>query len=515
MRPRRVGDLAWLLEAPDPATARGLAAAVTVQAPAGFVGARLGARTVLVEFGSPLLARQAAGLLARLDADPVEHDDGSLVGLDVVYDGADLAEVAGELGCSVDALISQHTAATWTADFCGFAPGFAYLSGWSHTVARRSEPRTRVPVGSVGLAGHFSAVYPSASPGGWRLLGHTRAVLWDPARDRPALVGPGDRVWFRAVREHLDLGPRAQVEPEPSAPGLVVLDPGPLTLVQDLGRGGLEHLGVPPSGAADAGAARRANRQVGNPRDDAVLESLGGLVLEAVGDQVLSVVGAEVVGVQVYRAEAGGEEGGGAGPAPSPAPSDPDHSVVLLPDGAHLQVGPARGRCYVAVRGGVAVAPVLGSRSTDALSGLGPAPLRAGSAVPVGRPTGVVAAPEPLPEHPAGPVRVVLGPRTSWFTPQAVDRFLGSVWTVGEDSNRVGLRLSGPVLARSREGELASEPMVAGAVQVPPSGQPVVLLRDHPVTGGYPVIGVVVSGDLDRLGRLSPGDPLRFAVADD
>jgi biotin-dependent carboxylase-like uncharacterized protein len=190
---------------------------------------------------------------------------------------------------------------------------------------------------------------------------------------------------------------------------------------------------------------------------------------------------------------------------------------VRVPAGALLDVGPATSglRSYVGVCGGIAVEPVLGSRSSDLLSGLGPPPLTDGTVLPLGRPTGVHArvdvAPQPAP--PAELVlRVTLGPRDGWFTPQAVRAFVSRQYRVSPASNRIGLRTEGAALERARPGELPSEGMVLGAVQVPPDGRPVVFLADHPTTGGYPVIAVVRAADLAAAAQAVPGTPVRFVA---
>jgi biotin-dependent carboxylase-like uncharacterized protein len=170
------------------------------------------------------------------------------------------------------------------------------------------------------------------------------------------------------------------------------------------------------------------------------------------------------------------------------------------------------------VRGGVVVPPVLGSRSRDTLSGLGPAPLRAGDRLPIGD-TGpcvpIVADVAPAAAAGPGPVelRVVAGPRDDWFTEEARQRLRSAVYQVTSASNRSGLRLSGPELTRARAGELASEGMPLGALQVPPDGQPILFLADHPVTGGYPVIAVVATRDIGQAAQLRPGDTIRFRSA--
>jgi biotin-dependent carboxylase-like uncharacterized protein len=189
---------------------------------------------------------------------------------------------------------------------------------------------------------------------------------------------------------------------------------------------------------------------------------------------------------------------------------------VLL-DGELLTIGaPQRGfRSYLAVRGGVEAEQVLGSRSTDTLSGLGPAPLAAGGFIHPGEATEsrVVSNPEVQPDFPGEEVTVldvVPGPREDWFDAAAVESFYRQEWEVTPRSNRIGMRLAGQALARDRQGELASEGTVAGALQVPPEGMPVLFLADHPVSGGYPVIGVVVDHQLDLAGQVPIGGRIRF-----
>jgi biotin-dependent carboxylase-like uncharacterized protein len=277
---------------------------------------------------------------------------------------------------------------------------------------------------------------------------------------------------------------------------LEVLATGPSVLVQDAGRPGLAHLGVPRSGWLDPGAAGLANRLVGNPPDAAVLECLlGGLRLRVGTAMTLAVTGAPC------RVTAGGR------PVAFGEP-------VTLAAGAELALGPPTSglRSYVAVAGGIGVEPVLGSRSTDTLAGIGPERVGVGDVLPVGEPTG-----EPTPldvstSRPSTdvPLRVWAGPRADWFTDGALRTLTTATYTVDADSDRVGLRLDGPVLDRVREGELPSEGIVLGAVQVPAEGRPLVFLRDHPTTGGYPVVAVVDPEDLGRCAQLRPGDAVRF-----
>ncbi|RKN05364.1 biotin-dependent carboxyltransferase family protein [Streptomyces radicis] len=282
-------------------------------------------------------------------------------------------------------------------------------------------------------------------------------------------------------------------------PTLTVVAPGPLTTVQDLGRPGLAHLGVPRSGALDRPAHLLANRLVGNAPTAATLETtLGGCAVRPSRAVTAAVTGA-FCAVTVDGA-----------PAPWGAP-------VRVPAGAVLAIGPAGSgvRCHVAFAGGVAVDPVLGSRATDLLSGLGPPPLAEGAELPLGAP-GPRPAPADAIPHPAPPATLVLrvrpGPRDDWFAPGALATLAGARYRVSPAANRIGLRTEGPPLDRARDGELPSEGMVLGAVQVPPDGLPVVFLADHPPTGGYPVIGVVAEPDLAAAAQARPGTPVRFLV---
>ncbi|MGW7042623.1 5-oxoprolinase subunit C family protein [Streptomyces avermitilis] len=280
---------------------------------------------------------------------------------------------------------------------------------------------------------------------------------------------------------------------------LAVVRAGALTTVQDLGRPGYAHLGVPRSGALDPPAAALVNRLVGNPPEAAVLETtLNGCALRPRSAVTVAVGGAPCA-VTV-----------GGIPAPWGAP-------VRVPGGTLLDIGPAQSgvRGYVAVSGGVAVEPVLGSRSTDLLSGLGPAPLTDGTVLPLGHPVGPHARVDTVPQ-PGPPAELVLrvtpGPRDDWFTATAVRTLVTRAYRVSTASNRIGLRTEGPALERSRTGELPSEGMVWGAVQVPPDGRPVVFLADHPTTGGYPVIAVVRPADLPAAAQAVPGTPVRFVA---
>lgn len=283
--------------------------------------------------------------------------------------------------------------------------------------------------------------------------------------------------------------------------GLEVLETGPLATVQDLGRPGLARIGVGASGAADRNSFRLANRLVGNGEELAGIEvTFGGLVLRALAELTIAVTGAPCP-ITV--------DGRGAAM----------NSVLRVRRGAVVRLGIAeRGlRSYLAVRGGLEVAPVLGSRSTDLLAGLGPPVLTAGTELPLGRPPARFPAVDVAPVRtlPGGQLLLTIeaGPRDDWFERRAMDTLLSATYEVTADSNRIGMRLAGPELPRSRPDELPSEGTVLGAIQVPPNGRPTLFLADHPVTGGYPVIAVVLSTDVDSAAQARPGQRVRFRLA--
>lgn len=278
---------------------------------------------------------------------------------------------------------------------------------------------------------------------------------------------------------------------------LRVLSVGGLVTVQDAGRPGFAHLGVPRAGWLDEPAAQLSNRLVGNDVSCAVLEVTLGL-LEV---RASTAVWVAVTGAPCRVLVDGHDVAFGA------AVRVPAEGVL------RIEVPRAGVRTYLAVAGGIEVEPVLGSRSTDTLAWVGPPAVAVGQVLGVGA---VASGPQPLdtPRPPApGAMRLLPGPRADWFDPGPLDALAGATWRAGAASNRVGLRLEGPALRRATAyvgRELASEGMVLGAVQVPPDGQPVVFLADHPVTGGYPVAAVVHPDDLWMCAQVRPGESVRF-----
>lgn len=545
----RVGESALLAEYPGTAEVLAAAAAVRALTPEHLVELVPAERTLLLAGTHPRDVPALSALLRELPAGEERGGQGPELTLGIVYDGEDLEEAAALLDLSTEALIEAHSAAEWTAAFGGFAPGFAYLVAGSDReaaawdVPRRTEPRTAVPAGAVGLASRYCGIYPRSSPGGWQLIGRSAAELFDPHREPPALLNPGTRVRFtpqrataripapalaRAAREAAALpgrlGRRRSASLAASADRAVleVVSPGPLTLLQDAGRPGLAAIGVSTSGAFDQGARVRANLAVGNPGHAAVLEALSGpLMLRALAPTVVAADGA-CAPLEVLRRDADG-----AAPVHS---ADGTHArPVALDPGDRLTLGPATHglRLVLAVRGGLRAegGAVLAALSRDTLSGLGPAPLEPGDVLRAGDEHGLDAIPALEAADPgatgAGEERegaplavpALPGPRHALLGPSALDALHAAAWTVRQDSDRVGVRLEGPALpVPPGVGTLPSEPMVPGAIQVPPSGLPVVFGPDHPTTGGYPVIAVVTRAGLDLLAQAPPGTGVRFVL---
>ncbi len=527
----------------------GLAAAIRAAGLAGIIDVVPGARTVLVTFEPGSWSPgELADRLRSLPALPGPDDDaGPITEIGVVYDGPDLADVAALTGLTTAEVIARHAAAVYQVGWLGFSPGFGYLTGLDPVLAavpRLDSPRVTVAAGSVAIAGGLAAVYPAASPGGWRLLGRTSVSLWEPGRPRPALLSPGMKVRFRPVGadQQATAAGQATAAQQPArslaertGERLVqVIQPGPLTTVQDFGRPGLAHLGVPGSGAADLASLQLANRLVGNPDGAACLElTLGRAALRFVSSATAALAGAAAPMRLIVPAAAAGSDSDTGTAAGSDATADDTvwqpapGTAFSVPAGAVLRIGPpASGlRSYLAIGGGVDVPAVLGSRSADSLSGLGPAPLQPGDWLPLAGPRSLpdrglrlqllAAEPPLMPAMSADAVelRAIAGPRDDWFAAAALEILAGCEYLVSAASNRSGLRLTGPPLRRARPDELPSEGVATGSLQVTHDGQPILLLADHPTTGGYPVIAVVRSADLGLAAQLRPGQRVRFSVA--
>lgn len=467
-----------------------------------------------------------AQLCAEIEA-RVARSDAALVTLEarvveipVCYGGdfgPDLAAVAAHCGLAAERVVALHGGASYLVLAVGFAPGFGYLGGLPKELEmpRRATPRTSVPAGSVGIGGAQTGVYPLATPGGWNLIGRTPLRLFDAARGEPALLQAGDRVKFSAIspsefatltaaisQSLIDKASvtRAGGREEEGGPAVhdggstvTVVRAGMLTTVQDLGRRGHRAAGVPLSGAMDALALRMANLLVGNAENDAVLE--------------FTLVGPELVfSAETVVAVGGGDFG-----------ALPRWQPVRVRAGERVNFGAARtgGRGYLAIAGGFTLARVLGSRSTylsAALGGCDGRALRDGDVLRGPKLTRELVGRWHIDERilppytPSPTVRVVRGAQADEFG----DGLCAAEFRVSRQSDRMGVRLAGPALVRAAAGDLASSTVAPGTIQVPPDGQPIVLMADAQTIGGYPQVAHVIDVDLPLMAQLRPGDTVRF-----
>ena len=525
------------------------------------------ARTLLIKFDPSLSDENTLETkIAGLKLEKGQQKSGKLVEIPVVYDGEDLDDVAALLKIDREEVIRRHVESHYQVAFCGFAPGFAYLTGGDplFNVPRRASPRKSIPAGSVALAGKFGGVYPQPSPGGWQLIGRTNVKMFDLDRDPPSLLKPGDRVHFVDVTKGYSARPEgatnfslsrndeagkstperanskalkssastkaaeanekaslaktgghgdngrsateATPKPQENAVFKLVTTLMPVTF-QDRGRLYQSSQGLSPSGALDQKAMENANRLVGNSLEQPVLEfTYGNARIKALQPSVIAFTGANLpITVKTAKGTVFVFE---------------KNTPLAIDEGDEIILGrPLAGfRSYMALRGGFKVEPVLKSASFDSLSNLGPKPLSAGDNIFIAnnsalRPV-LLSLDDPyfLPE--AGDkvvLDVVMGPRTDWFTEQSIAMFLEKHWQVTAASNRIGIRLQSDTrLERSRSDELPSEGTVTGAIEVPANGEPVLFLRDRPVTGGYPVIANLVEDQIDLAAQIPIGAFIKF-----
>lgn len=415
-----------------------------------------------------------------------ERREAALHVVEIVLDGADGAEVVRATGLGSEAALARALEESeLTVSFLGFCPGFAYLRGLDPRLARlerRASPRAVVPAGSLGIAGGFAGIYPFATPGGWNLVGRALGPLFEAERAR---FSAGDRVRLVVVQASAGVA-AGELDAPAHRPGLRVLPSAPV-FVQDLGRPGRLAEGIPRGGALVPGALVRANRLAGADDGAAALERFGPLVLEAEVDARL----ATDDGV-VHELRAG--------------------------ERARLEWGPGRRVGYVAVGGGLDVPSVLGGRGTLVSAGLGGhhgRALRRGDVLAIGerraRPRALVAGARPRPTELVS-VHVVPGPDPELCAPDALARLCASEWRVSHQSSRTGIRLEGPSIEARGGVALRTVPMVAGAIELPPAGAPIVLGPEHPTTGGYPVLCVATQDGLEDLCAAPVGATVRFVA---
>ncbi len=468
------------------------------------------------------LRREVTARLAQLPA-PAGEGPGRLHRIPVSYGGEygpDLDAVAAETDLMPEQVIEKHSQTTYRVYMLGFSPGFPYmgLTPKCLEVARLPTPRTRVPVGSVAIAGRQTGLYPSGTPGGWRLLGWTAWKFFDPHQLPPARLRPGDQVRFypaslaemRSEAEGEAGGEPSAPDPLAGRPGIEVLDDSLLTTVQDKGRFGFQSYGVPVSGAMDRAALHAANRLVGNEPDTAALEiTLSGPRLCFLEDALIAVTGADL---EVWVEWPDGNRW-----------QMPGWMAIYMRRGSYLGFGTRHSGCraYVAVAGGIRVPEVLGSASTclaGAFGGHEGRRLQAGDRLWIG----ALGADMPIragrrwpqryrPDYSAHPiVRVLPGPQWHQFPQSEHDKLFSAFYEVQPAFNRTGLRLAGPALQRRRPTEVISSGVTIGSIQVPNDGQPIVLGADRQTAGGYAQIAIAIQADLPLLAQLVPGDRVSF-----
>jgi biotin-dependent carboxylase-like uncharacterized protein len=390
----------------------------------------------------------------------------------------------------------------------GFVPGFTYMGPVDESIAapRHATPRATVRAGSVGIAGRQTAIYPQDIPGGWQIIGRTRVRLFDDARTPPSLFTAGDEVRFVPVPTLSDTGPDVPPpipthEVRPGEAAITVLRPGLLTTIQDLGRWGHQDRGVPVAGPMDPTSHRLANIVVGNRPEAATIEvTLLGPELRIERDLLLAVAGADLsptLDRQMLKLNA----------------------PVRARSGSVLRFGERRhgARAYVSVAGGIDVRPVLGSRATHVpsrMGGLDGRPLAAGDRLGLTAMTHAAPVEADAAAQPAGGarLRVLAGPQDDFFEAPAWTALERRRFTVTPRSNRMAYRLSGATIERASDREMISDATFMGGIQVPPGGDPILLMADRQTTGGYPQIATVITADLPLAAQVAPGDWVEFSL---
>ena len=521
---REAGDAALLVEwaeVIDPAVnarAIALAAAIRGMPLPGVRDVVPMYRSVAIHF-DPLKADPDALRAALVDLDhvPPEAVQGRTVDVPITYGGEggpDLAAVAEWAGMSPNAVAERHVSREYRVFMLGFLPGFAYLGSVDDEIAapRRERPRTRVPAGSVGIAGRQTGIYPRESPGGWQIIGRSPLRAFDPDRVPSALFKAGDHVRFVSMPARDATGEvlgavRTDRRSTADSPindtdrTVTVVRPGLFTTVQDQGRWGHQSSGVPVSGALDLVSHRLANLLVGNAADAATLEvTLAGPDLRIEREACVAVTGADLQATL-----------DGAAIPPGVSRQCQAGSVLRFGERAW------GARAYVAFDGGIDTPVVLGSRATHvgaALGGVGGRALAAGDRVRIGPAaagqTTRISAERSARIAGGARLRVLPGPQDDFFAESAFAVLEGTRFVVTPQSNRIGYRLSGAVIPRVSDREMISDAAFVGGIQVPASGEPILLMSDRQTTGGYPQLATVITADLPMAGQLAPGDWVEF-----
>lgn len=450
----------------------------------------------------------SAGIIdAATRMDAIGPGDSVTVEVPVSYggdEGPDIGFVAKRCGFSQPEVIARHCGTEYLCHFVGFTPGFPYLGGLKQSLAcpRLDAPRIGLPAGSVGIGGVQTGLYPLGGPGGWRVIGRTPLLAYDPWRDPVCLIRAGDKVRFiDSKAEGFPIPPQPEnLWDSDAQPVFEVLHPGGMSLIQDSGRWGSQKMGIALSGALDQTALTLANSLVGNHPDAAALEmTLIGPKLRVLRDITVAVCGSDL-GPRIDYLAAG------------------MWSSMTLEEGQILSFsGPMGGaRAILAVSGGLAAKPWRGSRSAFP-AGLVGATLAKGDVLHAhipdrNKPRAML--PKALQPPTKKPIilRAVPGPNDDLFLPSALRSLVSKTFEVGNRSDRRGIRLNGEIMGiTSACTAVISEPVTPGVIQIPAGGQPVVLMREQTV-GGYAKLATIIGPDLDLLANAKPGDEVRFRL---
>lgn len=474
-----------------------LTASLDATRPAGVREIYPGPGSVYVEWDDAVLPAVTAGrwidgAIAHPEPGPGES---RLVEVPTRYGALDTEEVSAATGLAAERIVELHTGAEFRV--CSTATAGQPILGGSPEqleLPRRAVPRGDVPARSVAVAGRFTTIYPMLLPGGWNVIGTALSNVFNPNRDDPFTFHLGDRVRFVASEapDPAKPGRRLLLPDEPRLPALRVDEAGPLDLVLDAGRLNQSHHGLAQSGFLDAPAARLANALCGNPPGAPCVEStLSGPTLVALRDLVVGVAG-EGMRLELDGAPVGCE-------------------TVPVRAGSRLRVRPSGSgvRGYLAVAGGIEADLAFGSASVDRHGLLG-RELQAGDVLGVAREVTPQLRMQAVPRGRPQPttLRLHRGPQWSPDAERALNEGTFTVTT----GDRMGVRFSGPAIPG---GELLSESPPPGAVQVPPNGDPIILLADRMRSAGYDKPAVVHPHDLAVAAQLRTGDAVRFAVVGD
>ena len=443
----------------------------------------------------------------------------------------DLKQIAQACGLSVEEVIKLHKKNIYTADILGFMPGFAYFSGLNPKLSlpRLTSPRPSVPKGSVAIAELQTAIYPRSTPGGWNLIGRSPNVLFDVQKEPPGLFMPGDQIHIQEISldqfKKLDasnqvaeiiLPLRTQKKNQAS---IEIKQSGTFTTIQDQPRSGLSHWAVGPGGASDLYSLELANTLVGNPLHAAALEiAATGPSLLFSEDTCVAWVGATCSGIVNGK-------------------RIPGNRPVWIAKDSTLQFSPLNPglRCVLAIGGGINLPTILGSKGSHISADIGPKRLQKGDMLFLENsktalkfphlrdlyqanglpcfPKWQVRSPY-LPAQKIIPIYCLPGPHLSFLSIKDREIFWSTIWTVSNQSNRMGIRLESDFQVKKVLPNIPSQAITFGTVQFPPSQEPIVMLSEHQTTGGYPRLAEVIKADRAKLAQVKPGNQIQFMPID-